>query len=297
MLNDDIQEIVNKLSLFDKIYENIRLVDPERKKVISYSNNQLSESSIRCFDFWDKNKACDNCISIRAYNEDKTFVKIEYSMNKVFMVTSIPYELEHRKIVIELLKDATDSMIIDSNQMIKNNTEIYTIIDNMNQLILKDPLTEVYNRRYISERLPIDILEASLSEQEISIIMADIDFFKQVNDIYGHLAGDEVLQGFTNVISDCLTQEGEWVARFGGEEFLICLPGSGLSDTIKVVETIRKQVEAMVIDFNDSKINITSSFGICVAQPDSGSKVEDMIQYADKKLYEAKMNGKNRFEY
>lgn len=297
MMNNEMQDIINKLSLFDKIYENIRLVDPEIKKVISYSNNQLSESSIRCFDFWDKNKACDNCISSRAYNENKTFVKIDYSANKIFMVTALPYELENRKIVIELLNDATDSMIIDSNQMIKNNTEIYTMIDNMNQMILKDPLTEVYNRRYINERLPIDIIEASLSNMEMSIVMTDIDFFKQVNDKYGHLAGDEVLKRFANIISDCLTQKGEWVARFGGEEFLICLPDSGLANTIKIVEKIRKQVEAMVIDFNNSKINITSSFGISVAQPGSGYKAEDMIQYADKKLYKAKTNGKNRFEY
>jgi len=284
----EIQEIFDKLALFDKMYEVIRFVDPMVKKVILHRSNAVSEVNSRCFDFWGKDQICDNCISIRAFNENKTFVKIEYGPDKVFMVTAIPYELENRRIVIELLKDTTNSMVFGNGEY-DNNSEIYAMIDNMNNLVLKDPLTGVYNRRYINEKLPIDLINAALMESEISIVMADIDFFKRINDTYGHLAGDEILKSFASNISGCVRREGDWVARFGGEEFLICLPGADLETAVNLAEKMRTEVE--------SSMTVTASFGVCTIKPGQDSKIEQFIECADKKLYAAKHNGRNRVEW
>jgi two-component system, cell cycle response regulator len=208
MYGKEVHEVLDKLVPFESMYDQIRFVDPIAKKVISYSNDVITERTIKCFDFWGKNKICDNCVSIRAFNENKTFVKIEYTPNKIYMVTAIPIELSNRKIVIELLKDTTDS-IVYRNGYTENDSEIYAMIDNMNNLSLKDPLTGVFNRRYINEKLPIDFINAVLSDQSLSIIIADIDFFKKVNDTYGHLTGDFTLKSFTDTISGCIKRKSE----------------------------------------------------------------------------------------
>lgn len=296
MYDKEVQDIIDKLAVFDKMYDVMRFVDPVLKKVISYKNNKVSEHTAQCFDFWGKNKICDNCISIRALNENKTFVKVEYTSVKVFMITAIPFELKERRIVIELLKDTTDSMILGNGEH-ENASEIYAMIDSMNNLALKDHLTNIYNRRYIKERLPVDLISTALSDQEISIIMADIDFFKKVNDTYGHLVGDEVLKTFASTISGCVKRESDWVSRFGGEEFLICLPGAGIKKSANIAETMRREIESKEFVSGENKIKITASFGVCSVRPTQDIKMESLIEVADKKLYLAKNNGRNRVEY
>src|SRR5665647_581908 len=128
MYDKEVQEVLDKLVIFERMYDYIRLVDPIIKKVISYINNTVTELDVKCFDFWRKNKICDNCISIRAFNENKTFVKIEYTPNKIYMIMAIPIELSNRRIVIELLKDTTDSMVY-GNENNENNSHIYAMID------------------------------------------------------------------------------------------------------------------------------------------------------------------------
>ena len=296
MYDEEVQGILGRLSIFNKMYQAVRFVDPIAKRVINCKNNELAESGDRCFDFWERDKICDNCVSIRAFNENRTFVKVEYGSENVFIVSAVPVELSDRRIVIELLNDGTHSLIFQNGNY-NNSSEIYAMIDNMNNLALRDPLTGVYNRRYINEKLPIDLVNAALLQRDMSVIMADIDFFKKVNDTYGHLAGDEVLKSFAGIISGCLKRESDWVSRFGGEEFLICLPGAGLDKAAEVAEKMRMQVEATEIMANTHPIRITASFGVCTMKPVQGSKVDDFIELADKKLYLAKSNGRNRVEY
>lgn len=201
-------------------------------------------------------------------------------------------ELNNRKFVIELLKNTTDRM--DTGN--ENLAEIYKMIDSMNSLVLKDTLTGIYNRRYIFEKLPVDIISASLSEQSLSIIMADIDFFKRVNDTYGHSVGDCTLKSFANSLSGCIRREGDWVSRYGGEEFLICLPSAGLEKAIEIAELMRKTVENNAIFCGEHTVKITASFGVCSIKPTTGASVVNLIELADKKLYIAKNNGRNRVE-
>jgi len=201
-------------------------------------------------------------------------------------------QLSNRRMVEELLKNTTDSMVLGNG----NYSEIYEMIDSMNNLALKDTLTGIYNRRYINEKLPVDIISAALSEQSLSIIMADIDFFKKVNDTFGHLTGDFTLVNFADTLSGCIKRESDWVSRYGGEEFLICLPGAGIEKAIEIAEQIRRTVENNVILCGEHTIKITASFGVCSIKPTPGANVRDFIECADKMLYAAKNNGRNRVE-
>lgn len=293
----DMQKIFEDLQVVDKLYEFIRLVDPLQKKVLALRSSTANTLDTKCYDMWNRGHICENCVAMRAFNENKTFVKIDYSPARIYMVTAIPVEVARKKLVLELLKDTTDSLLFGSGDYATSpQSTMYAMIDNMNSLAMKDPLTGVYNRRYINEKMPIDLVNAALTKQSIGAIMADIDFFKKVNDKYGHQVGDLVLQEFARIILSSMTRESDWVARYGGEEFLICLPGAGLERTVEIAEKMRKAVEEHIITFGPHKLRITASFGVCSLKVEESITIEAIIQEADEMLYKAKHNGRNRVE-
>jgi PleD family two-component response regulator len=155
---------------------------------------------------------------MRAYNEDDTIFKIEPKNNELYMVTAVPVYIQERKLVVELIKVATNSVYLESGKL-GDKIKILSTFEYINQAAVKDDLTDLYNRRYINEKLPVDLLNSSMKNEPLSIIFADLDFFKVVNDTYGHPVGDQVLQEFSDVLKKYIRNEKDWVARYGGEEF------------------------------------------------------------------------------
>lgn len=152
---------------------------------------------------------------------------------------------------------------------------------------MTDPLTQLFNRRFISSVL--ESLTENIKERKkgLSLIMADIDNFKHINDTYGHETGDEVLKELAKLLKGNL-REGDIVGRWGGEEFLIILVNTGLEDAIKVAEKLRRKIsESLIL----GKINITVSFG--VSEYRINEDIKEAIRRADEALYEAKLAGKN----
>lgn len=295
MDNKELEALIRDYEIIGKAFDHIRLVDPINKYVMDYNNQTTQSSAMKCFDFWGKKKVCDNCVSVRAYHDDRTYIKLEYSDQEIFVVTAIPVNLPDRRVVIEILKNATNSLVLDSKDS-NMYTELHDLIDRMNNLAMKDSLTGLYNRRFINEKLPIDMANSSLAGKELSIIMADIDFFKKVNDTYGHLNGDRTLKQFAKLLTASLKRGTDWIARFGGEEFMICLPGARQEKAIEIAEMIRMKIQDSTIDCGVNQFNITASFGISTLQPERVMTMEELIDIADKKLYEAKNNGRNRVE-
>jgi diguanylate cyclase (GGDEF)-like protein len=156
-------------------------------------------------------------------------------------------------------------------------------------LMCTDPLTGIANRRIFLESLAGAISFAQRHQTPLSIIMADLDDFKSVNDIFGHNAGDQVLQAFATLLMDNNRQE-DLVARFGGEEFIMMLPGTGAEEAAVLGERLRRHWEEMASP--GFSIQVTASFGVAVYQ--SGETVDGFIERADQALYEAKRMGKNQ---
>jgi diguanylate cyclase (GGDEF)-like protein len=295
MINQEFEAILSSLKLFERMYESIRLVDPALKQVLNFRNNALCDTDIFCYTYWGRNEVCDSCIAMRAFKENKTFVKLEYEGERIFLVTAIPLELYHRsrRVVLELLKDITHCLVVDHELISKNDININY---SLNDLVIKDALTSLYNRRYINERLPADIVNMTITNQHLTIILADIDFFKKVNDTYGHLVGDEVLKAFSELLVSCLKRESDWVGRFGGEEFLICLPGAKPEKAREIAEFMRKKIESTPVKALEHTLNITASFGVCSMKPSQAITPDAYIGCADENLYKAKQGGRNRVE-
>lgn len=295
MYEREVRDLIDKMALFEKAFDRSRLIDPTINKALELKDNKISEVGIDCFAFWEKENVCDNCIALRAYRENETFIKIEYSKEDIYLVAAVPVILSGRTVVIELLKKVTNSIIFGSDQR-ELREDIYRMIDHLNNVAIMDSLTGLYNRRYINEKLPVEIVNEELSGHGISIIMADLDMFKNINDTYGHLNGDCVLKCFADILQKGLKRENDWVARYGGEEFLICMPGAGLKLSMETAEHMRKALEETVMECGGNKLRITASFGVFSTVPKADTTMNNMIEHADKMLYTAKRNGRNRVE-
>ena len=162
-----------------------------------------------------------------------------------------------------------------------------------------DPLTSLNNRRFLKNSMPLIINEHYKKQNDLSVIMLDIDFFKKYNDNYGHQMGDEVLIKISEAISSALRSENDIACRYGGEEIMLILKKTGLSGAIYVAERIKNAINKLSIEHKYSDISdiITVSQGIYSAVPLKADSIieEQFITYADKALYEAKNSGRNKY--
>ncbi|WP_419660289.1 two component system response regulator modulated with diguanylate cyclase [Desulfosarcina variabilis str. Montpellier] len=172
-------------------------------------------------------------------------------------------------------------------------------VDEIHLMSITDPLTGIYNRGYINQRLPQEINRSIRYHRELSLVMCDIDHFKTVNDTYGHMSGDIVLKGFVKSLTGSIRQQVDWAGRYGGEEFLVVLPETGLEGAMVLAERIRKTVETTPIQTSGDAIQITASFGVTgfsAADWKHAMSPELILQMVDSLLYEAKDEGRNRIK-
>ena len=154
----------------------------------------------------------------------------------------------------------------------------------------RDPLTGLYNRRVLDEVLRRSIKNFEKARENFSVVITDLDDFKRINDVYGHLAGDEVLVTFADILKSDLRMD-DVAARYGGEEFVVVLACLDVKGAVKVAGRIRERLESTPVVWGDDIIHVTASFG--VAQVREGDTPTTVIERADKALYLAKSDGKN----
>ena len=163
------------------------------------------------------------------------------------------------------------------------------------KLSMIDLLTDLPNRRSFEERIESEWARASREQKTISILMIDVDRFKNFNDAFGHLLGDSVLQSIANVFNQTLKRPGDFAARWGGEEFVILLPDTDSNGALDIAEQIRKRTEEMeVSDINTPKGKITISVGVNTHKHGQSGTIYDFLSGADTALYKAKDLGRNK---
>ncbi len=160
------------------------------------------------------------------------------------------------------------------------------------RMMIYDGLTGVYNRRYLSDFLEREFSRARRHGRVLSVVFVDLDNFKEINDTFGHLAGDHVLKRVARAFGDRIRRE-EIVGRYGGDEFLVVIPESSLEDVVQFAEIIKTRIETQDIEFDNERIHVTVSIGIANLV-EGMEHYEDLLAQADKHLYDAKKAGKNR---
>lgn len=160
-------------------------------------------------------------------------------------------------------------------------------------LMINDGLTGVHNKRFFREALDRELVRSQRHQRPLSLVMFDIDHFKSINDTHGHLAGDAVLRELCNRIRPAIRKD-EVMARYGGEEFAVLLPEATAADARKFAERVRQLVANEPMKVNAISIPVTISIGVAETMGDTPITADELIEQADKFLYEAKRSGRNR---
>lgn len=171
------------------------------------------------------------------------------------------------------------------------NMELEKALAYARSLARTDELTGLLNRREINALIEYEMVRAERNKHEFSVIMTDIDFFKDVNDVHGHLVGDRVLQEIAQLLSQNIRAQ-DFVARWGGEEFLLLLPETPAEEAVELADRLRQAINALPMAGNETLFYTTMSFGVCGHE--AGMSLNTLINCADKALYLCKNSGRNK---
>lgn len=189
-------------------------------------------------------------------------------------------------------KLALISLVMDVTERTRAEREVRALQESLREQSTHDPLTGLYNRRYLEETFGRELILAEREGHPISVIMSDLDHFKAVNDRYGHLAGDEVLRVFGELMKRH-ARRSDIYCRYGGEEFLLVLPRMAEKSAVERAEQLRSALAATPVGYDATQIMVTASFGVATF-PRDGRTGDELIVAADSALYAAKAAGRNR---
>jgi diguanylate cyclase (GGDEF)-like protein len=205
----------------------------------------------------------------------------------VFMAISRQLFLWNHKVIKNSIE-----LKLKNEELLKSLQQTNTRLQQQNII---DDLTKIPNRRHFDEILEKEWLRAKRIGTSLALLMIDIDFFKQYNDTFGHLKGDECLKQIATELSKNLNRPGDFVARYGGEEFCILIPETDMDGAIAFAEMVHSAIVALKIDNPGSEVSkyLTISIGIAAIVPKNDDSYMDLIYTSDKALYKAKSDGRN----
>ncbi|MDM7461620.1 MAG: GGDEF domain-containing protein [bacterium] len=178
--------------------------------------------------------------------------------------------------------------VVDVTYRVEYENQLKQLNQQLQNLAITDGLTGLHNHRAFQDYLEEQFQTAMHKKQPLSLILMDVDHFKQYNDTYGHQAGDEVLRRVAQILKQSV-RDGDFVARYGGEEFAVVLPRTDAENAVQVAERLREAIASAEWTLRP----ITGSFGVASIRPDMETRRE-IIESADQALYEAKRGGRNR---
>ena len=226
----------------------------------------------QCYDFWKKNKPCENCTSMKAYAEKEQKTKLEFLDADVFLVISRYLEIDGEACVMELVKHLENDTLIDT----AGRDKLVGKLKGYQDKLYIDPITGVYNRRYFED-------EIRNMQNSAGVAMIDLDDFKLYNDIYGHDMGDQVLCIVADAIKNCIRKTDKLI-RYGGDEFLLILSDMVRGTLRGKLLQIQEAIENATIP-ECSRLKLTASIGGVISED---GKIDEAIAKADQLMYKAK---------
>ena len=272
------QQAEERMLQYEKVFSVVRLLDAETILNAAKGKNQnISAEPCRCFDFWETGKRCSNCVSLKALKEKNKKTKLEFRENNVYQVTAHYVEVDGKPKVMELIQYLDEADIVD----IDGSERLFTKLDGFQDELYRDVLTGIYNRRYYEDQMRKQILPAGIA-------MIDLDDFKLYNDTCGHNAGDLALTTVAGVIRGMIRRTTDILIRYGGDEFLLVMPGVKEEDFTQKLRQIQNEVHSKEVP-GFSRLQLSVSIGGVLSEE---HKIENAVEMADKLMYRAK-NHKN----
>ena len=267
------QEAENKMEVLREIFDVVRLLKGSDLQAAGMESKLAGRENLcQCYAFWNKDKRCENCISLKALEEKKQTSKIEFLDSDMYQVFARYLEIDSEPYVMEMLKKLDENTLTDEEGYEKL-TEKLTVYS---EKLYKDVLTGAYNRRYFEEKVKNMSLNAGVA-------VIDLDDFKLFNDTYGHDGGDLVLTTVVNVIRHYIRRT-DILVRYGGDEFLLILPGIEKEVFSQKLRMIQEKIHATHIPgFNRRKLSVSIG-GVMFTH----GRLEEALTKADRLMYMAK---------
>lgn len=269
------QQAQEKMKVYEEVFDIVRLLDENsigKIKKQDVNDNDISMLPCECYSFWNKTHPCDNCISLKAFNEKSQRTKLEFLNSDIYEVISKYVEIDGKPYVMELLKQLDDDTMLDleGHDKLLGKLTMYT------EKLYKDAITGAYNRSYYED-------EIKTVNSSAGVAVIDLDDFKLYNDTYGHNAGDIVLATVAKTIRKSIRKNDVFV-RYGGDEFVLVMPKIEEETFNKKLEEIKNNIRSADIP-GYTRLKLSVSIGGVIAKNET---VEDAVARADKLMYQAK---------
>lgn len=273
--NMTMQQAQEKMKVYEEVFDIVRLLDENsigKIKKQDVNDNDVSMLPCECYSFWNKTHPCDNCISLKAFNEKSKRTKLEFLNSDIYEVISKYVEIDGKPYVMELLKQLDDDTMLDleGHDKLLGKLTMYT------EKLYKDAITGAYNRSYYED-------EIKTVNSSAGVAVIDLDDFKLYNDTYGHNAGDIVLATVAKTIRKSIRKNDVFV-RYGGDEFVLVMPKIEEETFNKKLEEIKNNIHSADIP-GYTRLKLSVSIGGVIAKNET---VEDAVARADKLMYQAK---------
>lgn len=267
------QQAEEEAKMLEKVFDVVRFLEGDFfEQMQDDPRIGVKIGMCQCYDFWKKNKPCENCTSMKAYAEKKQKTKLEFLDADVFLVISRYLEIDDEACVMELVKHLENDTLIDTD----GRDKLVGKLKGYQDKLYIDPVTGVYNRRYFED-------EIRNMQNSAGVTMIDLDDFKLYNDIYGHDIGDQVLCIVADVIKNCIRKTDKLI-RYGGDEFLLILSDMVRGTLRGKLLQIQEAIENATIP-NCSRLKLTASIGGVISED---GQIDEAIAKADQLMYKAK---------
>ena len=267
------QQAEEEAKMLEKVFDVVRFLEGDFfEQMQDDPRIGVKIGMCQCYDFWKKNKPCENCTSMKAYAEKKQKTKLEFLDADVFLVISRYLEIDDEACVMELVKHLENDTLIDTD----GRDKLVGKLKGYQDKLYIDPVTGVYNRRYFED-------EIRNMQNSAGVAMIDLDDFKLYNDIYGHDMGDQVLCIVADVIKNCIRKLDKLI-RYGGDEFLLILSDMVRGTLRGKLLQIQEAIENATIP-NCSRLKLTASIGGVISED---GQIDEAIAKADQLMYKAK---------
>ena len=267
------QQAEEEAKMLEKVFDVVRFLEGDFfEQMQDDPRIGVKIGMCQCYDFWKKNKPCENCTSMKAYAEKKQKTKLEFLDADVFLVISRYLEIDDEACVMELVKHLENDTLIDTD----GRDKLVGKLKGYQDKLYIDPVTGVYNRRYFED-------EIRNMQNSAGVTMIDLDDFKLYNDIYGHDMGDQVLCIVADVIKNCIRKTDKLI-RYGGDEFLLILSDMVRGTLRGKLLQIQEAIENATIP-NCSRLKLTASIGGVISED---GQIDEAIAKADQLMYKAK---------
>ena len=267
------QQAEEEAKMLEKVFDVVRFLEGDFfEQMQDDPRIGVKIGMCQCYDFWKKNKPCENCTSMKAYAEKKQKTKLEFLDADVFLVISRYLEIDDEACVMELVKHLENDTLIDTD----GRDNLVGKLKGYQDKLYIDPVTGVYNRRYFED-------EIRNMQNSAGVAMIDLDDFKLYNDIYGHDMGDQVLCIVADVIKNCIRKIDKLI-RYGGDEFLLILSDMVRGTLRGKLLQIQEAIENATIP-NCSRLKLTASIGGVISED---GQIDEAIAKADQLMYKAK---------